>query len=62
MRGTIAIVTCDDEHGCDEWTVDYHEVGVSNWRELMAGWQFDPFPYGNTKPQMCREHATEAIL
>lgn len=42
--GTFPIVCCDHEAGCDQWTLDWWSVLVSNWRELMApGWQFDPY-------------------
>lgn len=35
--GTIPILTCDQEDGCDEWTVDYYTVGASV-PKLPEGW------------------------
>lgn len=44
MKATLPIVICDDEQGCDEFMVDYHEQCASNWRDLVpAGWQYDPY-------------------
>jgi hypothetical protein len=42
MRGTIPIRTCDSEDGCDRWTVDHYAMDVTNWRDLLDGWAFDP--------------------
>lgn len=30
MRGTIPILTCDSEYGCDQWVTDMYELGVTN--------------------------------
>jgi hypothetical protein len=59
MKGTAPIITCDDEDGCTEWDIDYYEMGASNWRELMPGWQYNP--YGSGEGIYCREHAQEAV-
>lgn len=56
MKGTFPIITCDDENGCPEWTLDWYEALAGNWRELMApGWQYDP--YDHDLDQLCPEHA-----
>lgn len=38
----FAVVVCDNETGCTEWILDYYTLTVDNWRELMAGWEYDP--------------------
>jgi len=58
MKGTMPIVTCDDEYGCDEWEVDYHQICATNWRELMEGWQYNP--YDSAADIFCPEHAKAA--
>ena len=55
--GTIPIQTCDAEEGCDEWMVDHYETGVSNWRDLLAGWSFNP--YGPLDSAFCPNHTAE---
>jgi hypothetical protein len=56
MRATFPIITCDDDSGCDQWTLDWYSALVSNWRELMApGWRYDP--YRPDRPQLCPSHA-----
>lgn len=56
MKGTFPIITCDHEDGCPEWTLDWYEALVSNWRDLMEkGWQYDP--HKRDAPQLCPEHA-----
>jgi len=42
MRGTIPIRTCDSEDGCDGWMTDHYAMDVTNWRDLLEGWAFDP--------------------
>lgn len=60
MKGTFPIITCDDEDGCDQWTVDWYTALATNWRSLMEpGWQYDP--YRPADDQLCPQHATEAI-
>lgn len=62
MKTTFPIITCDDEDGCDQWTLDWHRAEVSNWQECMEkGWHYEPYPYGNDKPQFCPEHAPKAM-
>lgn len=58
MKGTVPIITCDDEYGCDEWELDHFEMGVMNWRELMQGWKYDPYNSGDD--MFCPEHAKGA--
>lgn len=58
MKGTVPIVTCDHEDGCDEWMIDNWEMGVSNWRDLMPGWTYDP--YKDNDDALCPEHSREA--
>lgn len=56
MKGTFPIITCDDEHGCDQWTLDWYEGLASNWRELMAeGWRYNP--HRAAEPHLCPDHA-----
>lgn len=55
MKGTLPIVMCDDEYGCDDYMVDYYEQGATNWRELVpAGWQYDP----HRDTAFCPEHSS----
>jgi hypothetical protein len=54
MRGTVPILTCDHEDGCDSWVVDNYELGVEEWRVLMRGWKYDP--YANRDAAICPEH------
>jgi hypothetical protein len=55
-RGTFPIITCDDENGCPEWTLDWFTANVRNWREFMEpGWIYDP--YASTDETFCPEHA-----
>lgn len=57
-QGTIPIVMCDYESGCDEWFIDDYEMGASNWRELVPeGWAYNP--YDTTESDLCPEHATD---
>jgi hypothetical protein len=58
MKGTMPIVTCDDEYGCTEWEVDYYEVGATNWRALMGHWLYNP--YDSNANTYCPEHAKGA--
>lgn len=55
MRGTMPIITCDDENGCDEWEIDDYTIGAMNWRELLAGWQYNPYESG--ADIFCPKHA-----
>lgn len=57
MKGTIPIITCDDEYGCDEWEINHWEMGVMNWRELMQGWKYDP--HHSAAEMFCPEHAKD---
>lgn len=57
MRGTIPIITCDSEDGCDSWVVDNYELGVKEWREIMRGWAYDP--YKDRDSAYCPEHKKE---
>jgi hypothetical protein len=60
MKGTFPIICCDHEDGCTEWTLDWYEAMVHNWRELMAkGWQFDP--HKDDVPHLCPEHANGGL-
>lgn len=60
MRGTFPIITCDHEHGCPEWTLDWYEATVTNWSYLMEpGWKYDPYRAGEG-PHLCPDHAAEA--
>jgi hypothetical protein len=43
MRSTVPILICDHEDGCDRWEIDYHGMGVDNWRDLLGGWAYDPY-------------------
>lgn len=36
-RGTVPILTCDSEFGCDRWEIDYYEMGASV-PKLPSGW------------------------
>lgn len=58
MRGTLPIITCDSEYGCDVWVTDMYELGVTNWREVMRGWAYDPHKDRDTA--LCPEHKEEA--
>lgn len=58
MRGTIPILTCDSEYGCDAWTVDQYELGVKEWKHIMRGWAYDP--YKDRDAAFCFEHMEEA--
>lgn len=56
-QGTIPIVMCDYEGGCDEWFIDNYELGASNWRALVPnGWAYNPY---DSTDDMCPEHARE---
>lgn len=58
MQGTVPIVMCDSEDGCDEWFIDNWEMGVSNWQVFVPeGWRYDP--YDSRKPHLCPDHAKE---
>lgn len=39
--GTVPIITCDDEYGCDRWEIDYHGMGASV-PKLPEGWTGNP--------------------
>lgn len=54
MRGTIPILTCDHEDGCDRWVIDNYELGAKEWREVMRGWTYDP--YADRDASICPEH------
>jgi len=43
VRGTVPILTCDSEFGCDGWIIDQYELGVKEWREIMRGWTYNPY-------------------
>lgn len=36
--GTVPIIVCDDEAGCESWEVDYYGMGASV-PQLPEGWQ-----------------------
>lgn len=57
-RGTYPIVTCDHEDGCDQWMLDEYAATVSNWRDFLGDWQYDPYTYdeGPKSPALCPEH------
>lgn len=57
MRGTTPILTCDSEEGCDRWVIDMYELGVSEWRETMRGWIYNP--YTDRDIAYCPEHKDE---
>lgn len=58
MQTTFPIITCDDDSGCDQWTLDWYTALASNWRELMQpGWTYDP--HHPDRPQLCPEHTAE---
>lgn len=54
MKGTAPIITCDDWGGCSEFAIDWYELGVTNWREFMPGWQYDP--YRQDGETFCPDH------
>lgn len=55
MKGTVPIVTCDHEDGCDEWMLDHYEMCVDNWKDFLDGWAYDPYRYRDDA--FCPEHA-----
>lgn len=57
MRGTVPILSCDHKDGCDNWVVDNYELGVTNWREVLRGWEYDP--YADRDAAYCPEHKGE---
>ncbi len=55
MKATFPIITCDSEDGCDQWTLDWYEALVSNWRESMEpGWHYNA--NRPDEPQLCPTH------
>jgi hypothetical protein len=40
-KGTVPIVYCDREDGCDRWDVDYYSMGASV-PKLPEGWTGQP--------------------
>jgi hypothetical protein len=57
MRGTVPIITCDSEYGCDNWVIDNYELGAKEWREIMRGWTYEP--YKDRDAALCPEHKDE---
>jgi hypothetical protein len=56
MNGHFPIITCDFEDGCDQWTLDWYNALVTNWRQLMTpGWQYEP--HRRNSLHLCPEHA-----
>lgn len=58
MKGTIPVIYCDHEDGCGDWIIDHHAMDVSNWRDFLNGWAYDP-----AKPDeaLCRFHSPAAV-
>lgn len=54
-RSTVDAMFCDAEDGCTEWAVDYYTSLASNWRDLLAGWHYDP----RTGVAYCPNHIAE---
>lgn len=59
-KGTVPIVSCDHEDGCDTWTVDYWEMTA----ETVNGIRVTPTPIGwsgriGTDEHFCPEHSPE---
>lgn len=54
MRGTVPILTCDSEDGCDQWVTDVYALGVMEWKEIMRGWAYNP--YKDPDSAYCPEH------
>jgi hypothetical protein len=58
MRGTLPILTCDSEDGCDMYVTNQYELGVKEWRDIMRGWAYDP--YKDRDASLCPVHKDEA--
>lgn len=59
-KGTVLIVMCDHENGCDEWVIDHYEMSVSE----VNGIRVTPTPIGwsgtpGTDEHLCPEHSPE---
>jgi len=59
-KGTVPIVMCDHESGCDEWVIDHYEMTVSE----IDGVRVTPTPTGwsgrvGTDEHLCPEHSPE---
>jgi hypothetical protein len=60
-RGTVPIVTCDHEDGCDQWMLDHWTMGVTNWQTFLDGWKYDPHQYDEIRrPALCPDHNPDA--
>ena len=57
-QGTVPVVTCDDEGGCDVWAVDYYEMGASV-PKIPDGWTLLPDGYYMLCPG-CTRRAAES--
>jgi hypothetical protein len=55
VKSTIPTLHCDHESGCPEWTPDWYELTCSNWRDLLDGWDYDP--YRDPDASFCPEHS-----
>jgi hypothetical protein len=59
MKGTMDVLYCDAEEGCGEWMPDYYAMDVSNWRDLLKGWTYNP--YQDREAALCRYHSPQAV-
>lgn len=57
MKGTMAVQYCDSEDGCADWMVDHRAADVSNWRELLGRWSYDP----DEDYALCPYHHPDAV-
>lgn len=57
MKGQLSVQFCDAEEGCVEWMPDHHAMEVSNWRELLGRWTFDP----KKDYALCPYHHPDAV-
>jgi len=59
-KGTVPIVMCDHEDGCDQWVLDDWAMNVSTINDVPVG----PVPLGwsgtpGSDEHLCPEHSPE---
>jgi hypothetical protein len=53
----MPIQACDDADGCDQYVIDWWQMGVREWADLLAGWTFDR----TADYAFCPEHKPDEV-
>jgi len=59
MKGTLPILMCDHEDGCEEWLIDNYQMGVTNWRTFAGSWDYDP--HKDPDRAFCPKHKRDVL-